>query len=136
MASVITQTLHKRIIGKDKYRVIKFACTAHTDGSFDAVTTTTLNNKFMGWGLYKFQVEVGGTPPTASSDFTLTDSNGIDLLGGSGTDKITTSDTEGYPVIGTQPVVQPVVTPLTLTITNNSENGATFNIYLYFKNTV
>ena len=137
MAGTIVQSVQ---FDGDNWKCIKFACTADASaGTFPTVTLdSAIRTVIRDWGLYKFQVECGSTAPTVDSDFTLLDANGIDLLGGGGANKITTSDTEGYPVIGTQPVVQPVVSQLSLVITqaDAKTNSATFNIFLYFKKPV
>jgi hypothetical protein len=134
MASSIIQSISA--VTKD-LTVIKFACTAAADGSFTAASTDTYIAKLIrGLMLYKFQVVIGANAPTASSDFTVKDTFGQDILGGQGADKITGSanaTVENYPKINDQAANQPIVSGLTLAITNNSANAATFDIYLYFK---
>ena len=134
MASVITQSV--TAVTKD-FKEIKFACTAHTDGTFTAVDTDGYITKMIrGWFLYKFSVVIGATAPTAASDMTLKDPKGVDLLGGQGTDKITgaiASTLENYPKINDQAANQPVMGALTLAITNNSVSAAVFDVYCIFK---
>jgi 3D (Asp-Asp-Asp) domain-containing protein len=141
MASVVTQSIAKVT---DNVKVIKLACTAHTDGTFaDVVIDATapgtpasgeVKVSVRGWWLYKYQIVIGATGPTAATDFTIKDSFGIDILGGQGTDGIPATGTnEDYPKIADQAANQPVVTPLTLAIANNAVNAAVFDIYLYFK---
>lgn len=88
-----------------------------------------------GYYLYEIRTSPGGTAPTDASDFTLADANGLDVLGGAGTDGIdATSDLNFIPKKSDGGYFYPIIQneSLTLTITNNSVNSATFTIELVF----
>lgn len=115
--------------------VYTFSCTGDsTDGSFLAMPfTTSLIQKFMGFYLYKVITNPGATSPTDNWDFTITDANSIDILGGSGANRHTTTSQMTAPLLTTGVYfAQPVLGPWTLNITGNSVNSATLVIDLVF----
>ena len=133
MASSITESIYKSFIRHGRQMVVvKCAVVAHTTG---AVTTEALSlgNTIEGMLLTKFAVIPGATGPTDSSDLYVYDALGIDLLAGQGVDKImNATKTQGVPSIDGVLAPQPVVDAISIAVSNNSVNGATFDIYLYF----
>lgn len=121
-----------------------FNCMADpSDGSFPAISTgiianapgssTTFTKLIIGWFLHKIIVNPGTTAPTAATDITITDDDGIDFLDGNGTDLIHNTDSkQAYGMIDGVPSLQPITSDLLLTITNNAVNSATFAVKLIF----
>lgn len=130
MASSITVSSVREVknsAGVVTQRVFVIGCVAHTDGTF---TSTTLPYDFSGQ-LDLVTYAVGATPPTAASDLTILDNEGVDVLGAAGADKVTTTNSQFKPAIGSAAVSRPIVDNLTLAIAANIVNGATFTISLY-----
>ena len=95
--------------------------------------STTFGKLIIGWFLHKIIVNPGTTAPTAATDLTITDSDGIDYLDGNGTDLIHNIDSkQSYPAIDGVPSLQPITSDLVLTITNNAVNSATLTVKLFF----
>ena len=119
---------------RDNMRIITLTCTAdESDGSFPA--TDIAIGDADGFYLYEIRTAPGATAPTDATDLTLTNSNGLDVLGGAGTDKIdATSSLRFFPKNTDGEYAFPAITetPLTLTITNNSVNAAVFTIEIVF----
>ena len=111
----------------------------HTCGAASAVfTATTLNAAIMkvikGMMLHKMSSNPGATAPTDNWDVTLVDENGIDMLGGEGTNMHTTTSQVRFPEKGTDaPGDVMVGTVLTPTIAGNSVNAAIVSLDLYFR---
>jgi hypothetical protein len=75
-----------------------------------------------------------GTPaPTTLYDITLTDSNGIDVLGGAGANRSATVTEQCFPTVATVPWECPVAGALTLTITGNSVVSAQGSVVIYIR---
>jgi len=108
-------------------QVLTFTATADSaDGSYPStdMSATTLN-KLKGWYLYKIITNPGSTAPTDNWDFTLSDSDGIDVLGGNGANRHTTTSQMIAPLLTTGVYfAQPVLDTWTLAITGNSVNSA------------
>lgn len=88
-----------------------------------------------GWYLFEIHTYPGGTAPTDGADFVITDGNGMDILGGAGTDKIDeTSDLRFFPEnSNSENAYWPVedIDP-TLTVANQAESDGITNIKLIF----
>jgi hypothetical protein len=123
-----------------KYDMIEVAlhCTCDAAAAtFTAVVINTLsgmaNFNLEGYKLYNAKVAPGSTAPTDASDFTITDVDGIDLLGGRGTDLIdATSCTSCCAGSANTEMPMPITGPITLTISNNAVNAAVIKIKLLF----
>jgi hypothetical protein len=77
------------------------------------------------WYLYKVITNPGSTAPTDNWDFTLSDSDGIDVMGGNGANRHTTTSQMTAPLLTTGVYfAQPVLDTWTLAITGNSNNSA------------
>ena len=126
-AGTINQSIDTQFLEKSKVAlVVTFTCTADaSDGSFPATATSTdITNAIKGYYLYKLITNPGTTAPTANYDITITDEDGIDIMGGNAMNRHTSNSESTYPMIGTQPFAQPIIGPITLNITNNSVNSA------------
>ncbi|KKM61690.1 hypothetical protein LCGC14_1529190 [marine sediment metagenome] len=123
---------------------LRFTCIADVaDASFPVANTGTIEGApgnstsftklIQGWFLHKIIVNPGATAPTVSSDLTITDKHGIDVLDGNGTDLIHNTDSkQSYAMIDGVPSLQPVVGDYILTITNNAVNSAILIVTLLF----
>lgn len=118
-----------------KVRVLTFTATADAaDGSYPstAMSAATLS-KLKGWYLYKVITNPGSTAPTDNWDFTLSDTDGIDVLGGNGANRHTTTSQMIAPLLTTGVYfAQPVLNAWTLAITGNSNNSAGIVIQCVF----
>lgn len=112
---------------------VVLTCTADaSDGSLPDTNFggpgTNLTKNLNGYYLYEVKIVPGGTGPTDDSDLYIKDSDGIDLLGGLGVDKIDNATTSHF-----QPSFYPRINSvLTASVSNNSVNGAVFTITLIF----
>ena len=115
-------------------------CTADAaDASFDATAFDEDDlgrYSTQGWYLMMVYIDHDAvTTPDASYDVTLTDTVGMDLLGGSGAAiDGTGGDIRIMPQLSssdTAKMYSPVTGELTLTITNNSTNSAGVDFYLF-----
>ena len=115
-------------------KVIILSCVGDdTDGS---IPRTAIATKISG-KLLALETNPGATAPTANYDIVLNDADGIDVLGGAGANRHTTSSEKVALPFGTYfgvPVAYDDV--LTLVITNQSVNDAIIVIRLYFEGDV
>jgi hypothetical protein len=115
---------------------IKLTCTGDaSNGTIPATVINTLANiadvDLRGKKLYEAKAYPGGTAPTDATDVTITDEDGIDLLGGRGADLVdATSKT--YIAVGPASTYQPALITgnMTLNISNQAVHSAVFYIIL------
>lgn len=81
--------------------------------------------------------EPGATAPTAAYDLELLNTESIDVMGGTLGDRSATANERAYPVTQVAAtlftVKAPVLGPLTVTMANNSVNGADWTMTIYFE---
>lgn len=113
--------------GSMKVMVIDW--TAETNGTFTVAETNAINGT-VGW----VETKPGSTAPTALYDITLTNSDGLDIMGGKLADRSATlaEGSAPYDTVGAIYLTTPVRGPLDITITNNSVNSATGTISIFF----
>jgi len=73
----------------------------------------------------------GTTAPTDNYDITLTDEDGIDIMGGQLANRDTADSESAVPKIGTVYGCRPIDGTITLNITNNSVNSATGTVKVW-----
>lgn len=116
-------------------KVLRYTATGDgADGAYPAtaMSSTTLD-KLRGWYLYKIITNPGSPAPTDNWDFTLSDTDGIDVLGGNGANRHTTTSQMTAPLLTTGVYfAQPVLNTWTLAITGNSTNSAAIVIQAVF----
>jgi hypothetical protein len=98
------------------------------DSASGAVMTTANFTKVRGYFAYPIITDPGSTSPTAAYDITLPDSSGLDLAGGLLADRSATATQRIVPKVDTTNSIYggtPLLSPITLTITNQSVNSAT-----------
>lgn len=110
------------ILEKGNVREQKISFVAHTDGTFTSYAMTEAINGYV----WMVVTDPGSTAPTASYDITLLDAQGVDIMSGNLADRSATVTEQAYPTR-----IRPVNGKLTLTISNNSANGATGDVYIY-----
>jgi hypothetical protein len=114
-------------------RVIKLHCVGDSvDGSIpDTSVLDRLKYRVAGWSLDSVKVYPGATGPTADSDLEVEDGDGLDMLGGEGTDLIKNSaasvtvpsrDSIRGPV--------PITGGMTIKVTNQAVASALYRIDL------
>ena len=112
-------------------KTLSFTCTAGTvgdAGSYPATAINSLNtNHLKSWFLYKVETNPGAVPPDDNWDLTITNSNGIDMLGGAGMNRHTTTSQRVKPVY-----LDPLVGTWTINITDNTTASAVIVLDLTF----
>lgn len=117
---------------------VRLLCTCEAAAAtFTSVVLNTLagmsDYDLVGFFLYSVKVWPGATAPTDASDLTITDVDGIDLLGGRGTDLIDSASLTSCCVGTTSTdMPMPITGPITLNISGNVVNAAVINIKLLF----
>ena len=119
--------------GPTSMATLTFSCVASAgDGSFPATATSqAITDQIAGRYIIEARTNPGATAPQALYDITLTDTDGIDLMGGSLADRSATASEAAYPAISTVPWPRAVDGALTHTITNNNVNSA-ISVTKYF----
>ena len=70
--------------------------------------------------------------PDDDYDITITDAEGVDLMGGVLANRDETNGEEAVPLIGAVYGPQPVISALTVTVSGQATAAATGEIYLFF----
>lgn len=101
-------------------RLITYTWTADvSDGSVPAQASPVINGDVI------LVVTNPGTPaPTDNYDVTLTDEDGVDVMGGALADRDQSNSEQAKPIINSEAVDRFVDGTLTLSISNNSVNSA------------
>lgn len=119
-ASILTQTRTSPTYNVEKWTL---SWTAHTDGSFTSTAST--------WNVDGYILLVvtdpGSPAPTDNYGITLTDSDGIDVMGGALANRDTSTTEEAIPSNGARFVSGKI----TIAISSNAVNGAKGIIYIY-----
>lgn len=112
-------------------KILTFTCTGGTGaetGTYPATAISTANtNDLKSWYLYKVETNPGAIPPEDNWDFTITNANGIDMMGGAGANRHTTTSQRVKPVY-----VDPLVGTWTVNITGNTTASAIVVLDLTF----
>ena len=132
MAGTVVQTKNDYGLENNMREIV---CTCVADAAAATVPDTALTEDMSGWWLERIVVNPGTTAPTVNSDITLEDADGVDVLGGAGTNLIhNTASTHAFPLNATVPVRVPITGTLTQTIANNAVNSANIVIkYIFTK---
>jgi hypothetical protein len=124
-AGTVTQTIAET--GRD-VRIITLSWTG--DASDGSVPSTAIS-----WALADFVFLVvtnpGSTAPTDNYDITLTDSDGVDIMGGEITNRDTSNTEQAVPKIGSVYGTRFVSGTLTFNLTGNIVAGATGTVKIY-----
>jgi len=112
--------------GRNCNRIIRFTCTGDADGGTYPATaiSTYISSQLAGWYLYYLRTNPGTTAPTDNWDFTITDAHGIDVLGGAGANRHTTTSQEIVPLLGSSPFAKPFTDTWTLNVSGSTVNSA------------
>lgn len=141
MAGTITGVLTRMItkLGRPSMATLRLTCTADAaNGSFPAMVINPLavdinNSSFdiRGLKLYSVKAIPGDTAPTDATDCTITDADGVDLLGGKGADLIDATSKTWVPFGPSTFALPALITgDISINITNNSVNSAQTTIVL------
>lgn len=122
----------------DKLIEVKALCTA--DASAHTFPATVISPRpvnsdvdLVGWKLYGVLAVPGALGPTDDTDLTLTDLDGVDLLGARGTNLIDeTAKTSCCAGTALTDMPMPVTGPITITISNNSVDSAVTTLKIMF----
>ncbi|MEN6375532.1 MAG: hypothetical protein ABFD75_12260 [Smithella sp.] len=100
-------------------------------GAVSATTTTAITDQIAGKYIVLVVTDPGATAPTDDYDITITDANGVDVMGGALANRDTANTEQALPLMGTFGGPRPIATALTLNVTNagNSKIGSVI-IYL------
>jgi len=130
-ASVVTYTFTDDSDHVRDASVVKFAWTAHTDGT---VTAKQSDETIYGY-IALVVVDPGSPSPQAAYDITITDADGNDVMGGALADLSATATLQTLPKGGASGEEfyfgRFVNSKLTLNISNNNVNGAKGVVYIY-----
>ncbi len=131
-AGTVTQGKVKKI--ENNVRVIEFACVgSDADGTIPDTDITEANmQEIRGYGLDTVEVDPGATPPDAA-DVLVSNTYGIDLLDGNGTNLIHATDSKAtIPATDGQVKLSPVFETLTVSVANQDTVDAIWSIRLIF----
>lgn len=124
--------------GRPQIVKVFLTCTASADDhTYPETIVNTLENvsdyDLRGLSLYSVKAIPGTTGPTDNSDLTITDEDGVDLLGGKGEniiDNATSSFIPAGPGAFAQPA--PITGDITINLSGNSVNSAVVTLVLLF----
>ena len=126
MAGAITTYAKTRVFSNTEVHRFSFVAD-DTDGSI--LSKATLDPVH---GFITRVVTNPGTPaPTDDYDITLTDTDGVDVLGGAGADRDTANSEQIMPLVGAVSVPCRVDSALTLAVSGNSVNSAEGEVIVY-----
>lgn len=124
-AGTVTQT-HSKV--SSNVTLWTFTCTADAaDGSFPA----TASSRDMEGYVILVVTDPGATAPTDNYDITLTDEDGVDVMGGELANRDTANTEQAIPLVGNCYSPRWVQETLTLNISNNSVNSANIVVKIY-----
>lgn len=127
-SSISGAETYSRNTPRESVQVITVTWVAHTDGT---VTAETIDIDPQGY-VFMVVTNPGGTAPTTLYDITLTDADGVDIMGGKLADRSATASEQAIPAVMTGVYGgRYVIGGLTLNISNNSVNGAGGTVVIY-----
>ena len=139
MPGTITGTIERIPTQQGRPQSVKITLSAIGDsanGSYPAAVINTLSGIANTWDLrglklYSVKILPGSPPPTAASNLTITDANGVDLLGGKGFGAIPVSGSSWIPAGPANYAFAALIQDtITANISGNSVNSAAITIIL------
>jgi len=124
-AGTVTQTSTN--VSKD---VTQLTYTWTADASDGSVPATSSEQSYDGY-VVLVVTDPGSTAPTDNYDITLTDGDGVDIMGGTLANRDTANTEQAVPKIDAVYGARWVSGAITLTITNNSVNSATGEVKIW-----
>jgi len=121
----VTATQKVESVVIDNLYVYELAVTANTTGTVQ--TTYNVNGL-----VYMVETDPGSPAPTDNYDLTLTNENGIDIMGGALANRDTSNTERAFPLVGTSDAVVPNKGKLTLGVTGNEVANATFKVRIFY----
>ncbi len=128
---------YNRATGKVEGFIVHLVCTANDPATTISSSIDTISGvntySLAGTNLHNVKSYPGATAPTDASDLTITDSYGVDLLGGKGTNLIDSTDYT-QTLVGPSGAYAPQrsIGTKSVTITNNAVANAVINLILDF----
>lgn len=113
----------------DNVRMLTFTCTADVSGGTYPVTTSS--GDIDGY-VFLVITNPGSPAPTANYTITLTDSDGVDIMGGGLFDRHTSNSEQAVPLMAGVYGTRFVNGTLTITITDNSVNSAVTVVKIFY----
>ena len=113
-----------------KHKVLAVSITDDTNGTTVALTETDV----LGYWLCAMETNPGSTAPTDDYDIVINTAGGVDILGGAGANRDTSTTETAYPTIDStsgQKGCVPINSALSLVLSGNSVNNATVAIKLF-----
>ena len=104
--------------GNTNLATLTFAWTSDATGDVTSTTSATITDQIAGKYVVMAVTSPDTTDPTASYDITITDVNGVDIMGSKLADRSATQSEQVSPYIGALYGSRPVVNALTLNISN------------------
>jgi len=132
-AGTCTQTY--QILPTSNVSVLSFSCQTEATGTeFPATATSTdITEAIKGLYITEVRTNPGTTAPTDNYDITITDSDGIDLMGGTLADRDTSTSEAAAPAIASGVYLsRPVDGTLTLNVTGNTTTAASTAVKVFF----
>lgn len=127
-SSISGAETYTRNTPRESVQVITVEWTAHTDGT---VTAEAIDVNPQGY-VFMVVTNPGSTAPTDNYDITLTDADGVDIMGGTLANRDEATSEQAVPAVATGIYGgRYVYTAPTLNISNNSVNGATGTVVIY-----
>ena len=115
---------------QNKERSKKYVITWTADDADGSVPSTQSNSDIFGF-IVRVVTNPGATTPTADYDITITDEDGVDVLGGEGADRSASASEQIIPKLGSSYGPCYVNSKLTFNLSNNSENSAVGEVIIY-----
>ncbi len=128
-----TVTVKKNTVSNGM-EVVVFTWLANSTGVVPATSTGSTWPKDRAGCIAKVVTNPGSTAPTDNYDITLTDGDGVDLMGGELANRDTANSEVAVPKIDTVFGCVVVTDPFTMTITNQSVNAGNGEVIVYIIN--
>ena len=132
-ADVGTVTVKRNVVSDGK-EVVVFTWLANSTGVVPATSTSTTWPKSRAGCIAKVVTNPGSTAPTDNYDITLTDADGVDLMGGELANRDTANSEVAVPKIDTVFGCVMVTDSFTMNVSGQSVNAATGTVSVYIRN--
>lgn len=129
-ASVVTQSVGNAT-GNNLSGDLRLITMSVTTASNGAMTATETSWPIDGI-LFMVKTIPGATAPDDEYDLTLTDGDSLDVMGGALADRDESNAEWAFPLVGTSNACVPVSGKLTLNLSGNSVDSATFEVEIYY----
>lgn len=132
MSATVTQESNDY---SNELRTVEFQITASaSDGSIpDTAVIDSIFPRIQGWFLISAEAIPGTPPPSNNADLQVNNEHGLDILGGNGTDLISSTVAQAaVPSIGSHNTRMGIHSGLSISVSGNSVSSAKITIILNF----